>query len=328
MDAQCEVCYSIFPPIENPNRSGMLQVDDTHQLYWEESGNPEGLPVVYLHGGPGEGAPPSKRQFWDPDYYRIILFDQRGALRSTPLAEVKNNTTQHLIDDIETLREMLGIDKWLVCGGSWGTTLALAYGEAHPERCLGFVLRGIFLGTTDEINWFVYGMRLFFPKAHEDFVKWLPEEEQGDLLEAYCKRVISEDKDVRKEAARYWVKYSGSCALLRHDPEGVEEQAADDTTMMGMGILDPYYFKHSMFLEDDQLLRNIDRINHLPCAIVQGGHDMIATPHAAYRLHKSWPGSVLNMVPDAGHSPIEPGTLSGLIQAFEVFKKTGDFHQP
>jgi proline iminopeptidase len=325
MDAKCELSFSLFPPIEEPNRSGMLQVDDIHQIYWEESGNPEGVPVVYLHGGPGEGAPPAKRQFWDPDYYRIILFDQRGALRSTPLAETRNNTTQHLIDDIEKLREMLGIDKWMVTGGSWGSTLALAYGEAHPERCLGFILRGIFLGTSEEIDWFVYGMRLFFPRAHEDFADWIPEEERNDLLEAYVKRVTSDDKDLRLDAARRWVKYSGSCALLRHDPEGVEEQAADDTVTLGMGVLDPCYFKNGMYLEDDQLIRNIGHINHLPCAIIQGGHDMIATPHAAYRLHKAWPGSVLNMVPDAGHSPTEPGLISGLIQVTEQFKRKGQF---
>ena len=320
MEAPCKKTYSLFPPIKEPNRSGRLKVDDLHSLYWEECGNPDGIPVVYLHGGPGEGADPSKRRFWDPDSYRIILFDQRGSLRSTPLAELRNNTTQHLISDIESLREHLNVDRWLIAGGSWGTTLALAYGEAHPERCLGFLLRGVFLGTTDEINWFVYGMRRFFPKAFEDFSSWIPESERDDLLAAYARRAASEDPDLRLEACRRWVKYSGSCSSLAHDPEAVEEMAKDETMVLGMGRLDTCYFKNNMFLEDNQILRDIGSINHLPCAIIQGGHDMIATPNSAYELHKAWPQSVLKIVPDAGHSPMENGTLSLLIEATEAFK--------
>ena len=325
MDAPKRIQYSSFPPIEEPARSGMLQVDARHTLYWEESGNRDGIPAVYVHGGPGEGAPPSKRQFWDPEAYRIVLFDQRGALRSTPLAELEDNTTQHLIEDMERLRERLGIERWLVTGGSWGTTLALAYGQAHPERCLGFILRGVFLGTPDEIHWFMYGMRRFFPRAYEDFAEWIPGDERDDLLEAYFTRLTQDDADLRLDAARRWVKYSGSCSLLRHDPEGVKGQAEDEQTVLGMGRLDAWYFKHLCFLEEDQLIRDIGRIAHLPCVIIQGGHDMIATPNSAYRLHKAWPGSVLNMVPDAGHSPMEPGTLSGLIEATEAFKRTGQF---
>ena len=325
MQAPCEVTYKLFPAIEDPRRSGKLNVDDIHTLYWEESGNPGGVPVVYLHGGPGEGAPPGKRQFWDPDHYRIVLFDQRGALRSTPLGELRNNTTQALVEDLEKLRAHLNIQSWLVTGGSWGTTLALAYGVAHPQRCLGFILRGVFLGTEDEINWFIHGMRRFFPRAHEDFVNFIPEEERQDLLQAYLDRMTGDDEQSRGEAIRAWVRYSASCSLLRHDPDGVEEQAADQKTSIGMGRLDVWYFKNRLFLEEDQLINNIEAVKHLPCKIIQGGHDMIATPNSAFRLHKAWPDSVLKIVNDAGHAPSEPGIVSALIEATEQFKEMGKF---
>lgn len=326
MDAPCQVTYSLFDPVESPLRSGKLAVDDLHELYWEESGNPEGIPVIYLHGGPGEGAPPSKRSFWDPESYRIILFDQRGALRSTPLAEIRNNTTQALVEDIEKLRDFLGVERWLITGGSWGTTLALAYGEAYPDRCLGFLLRGVFLGTPDEIDWFMNGMRRFYPHSHEDFVNFIPEDERSDLLSAYLSRLTDPDPDTHMEAARCWVRYSASCSLLRHDPDTVEEQASDDTIAIAMGRLDAWYFKNSLFLEEDQLIRDIGAISHLPCRIIQGGHDMIATPNSAYRLHKAWPGSVLTVIQDAGHAPTEPGLISALIEATEQFKKRGHFN--
>ncbi|MBC3269722.1 prolyl aminopeptidase [Pseudomonas sp. SWRI81] len=325
MQAPREVTYSLFPAIEEPRRSGTLEVDEIHTLYWEESGNPDGVPVVYLHGGPGEGAPPGKRQFWDPDHYRIVLFDQRGALRSTPLGELRNNTTQALVDDLEKLREHLNIENWLITGGSWGTTLALAYGEAHPQRCLGFILRGVFLGTEDEIDWFIHGMRRFFPRAHEDFVNFIPEEERQDLLQAYLERMTGDDEKLSGEAIRGWVRYSASCSLLRHDPDGVEDQAADEQTSTGLGRLDVWYFKNRLFLEEDQLINNLEAIKHLPCKIIQGGHDMIATPNSAFRLHKAWPDSVLKIINDAGHSPSEPGIVSALIEATEQFKESGKF---
>jgi proline iminopeptidase len=326
VDVPRQTTYQLFPPIENARRSGMLEVDPLHTLYWEESGNPNGVPVIYLHGGPGEGAPPAKRQFWDPDFYRIVLFDQRGALRSTPLAELRDNNTQALVSDIERLRNHLGIARWLVTGGSWGTTLALAYGEAHPQRCLGFILRSVFLGTEDEINWYVHGMRRFFPRAHEDFVNFIPENERTDLLQAYLDRMTGDDEKTKIEAIRCWVRYSASCSLLRHDPQTVEAQASDDQTAVGMGRLDAWYFKNRLVLEEDQLIQNLEKIGHLPCKIIQGSHDMIATPNSAYRLHKAWPGSVLTMVEDAGHAPSEAGTTSALIEATEQFKASGNFH--
>jgi proline iminopeptidase len=322
MDASPD--FALFPPIE-PRRTGMLQVDGLHTIYWEESGNPDGIPVVYVHGGPGGGSSPEKRQWFDPDAYRIILFDQRGAYRSTPLAEVKANTTQLLIEDMERLRTMLGIEKWLLAGGSWGTTLSLAYGQACPDACLGFVLRGIFLGTQEEIDWFLHGMGQFFPKAHHDFVTWLPEQEQSDLLSAYEARLFGNDHDRRMEAARYWFKYTESCSLLKHDPELVEEAAKADPLVYGVGRLDAFYFRNQMFLEKDQLIADIDRIAHLPVMIVQGGHDVIAPPAAAYRVHRAWPGSVLHIVHDAGHSPSEPGIRKKVIQALEQFKREQRF---
>jgi proline iminopeptidase len=303
----------------------MLPVDDIHTLYWEESGNPEGIPVVYVHGGPGGGSSPEKRQWFDPDAYRIILFDQRAAWRSTPLADVRNNTTQHLVEDMEILRKMLGIKKWLVAGGSWGTTLSLAYGQAYPDSCLGFVLRGIFLGTQDEIDWFMQGMEKFFPRAHEDFASWIPEEERHDLLTAYEKRLFGEDQAMHMAAARRWFKYTESCSLLAHNPELVEEAVKDEPIVYGTGRLDAFYFRNQMFLDADQLVANIHRIAHLPVMIVQGGHDVIAPPHSAYRVHQAWPGSVLHIAADAGHSPSEPGIRSKVMQAIECFKRYREF---
>ena len=316
--------FSLFPPIE-ARRTGRLPVDELHTLYWEESGNPEGIPVVYVHGGPGGGASPEKRRWFDPDAYRIILFDQRAAYRSTPVGEVRGNTTRLLVDDMEVLRKMLGIDQWLVAGGSWGTTLSLAYGQAHPDACLGFVLRGIFLGTPQEIDWFLYGMRRFFPKAHADFSGWIPEQERNDILSAYEKRLFSDDTDTRMAAARMWFTYTESCSLLRHDPELVEEAAKNDPVVYGVGRLDAFYFRNHMFLEADQLVRNIGRIAHLPLMIVQGGHDVIAPPEAAYRVHRAWPGSVLHIAADAGHSPSEPGLRIKIMQAIEQFKRDRRF---
>jgi proline iminopeptidase len=318
MDAPSD--FSMFPPIE-ARRTGMFRIDDLHTMYWEESGNPDGIPAVYVHGGPGGGSSPDKRQWFDPDSYRIILFDQRGAFRSTPLAEVRGNTTQLLVEDMETLRKMLGIDKWLVTGGSWGTTLSLAYGQTYPDSCLGFLLRGIFLGTQREIDWFMKGMGLFFPKAQGDFANWIPEDERHDLLTAYEKRLFGEDEEMRMTAARMWFKYTEGCSLLAHDPELVEQAVKNDPVVYGTGRLDAFYFRNQMFFEDGQLIANIDRIAHLPVMIVQGGHDVIAPPLSAYLVHQAWPGSVLHIATDAGHSPSEPGIRVKVMQALEQFKR-------
>lgn len=316
--------FQLFPPIE-PYRTGMLPVDALHTLYWEESGNPDGLPVVYLHGGPGSGAAPQKRQWFNPAHYRIVLADQRGAFRSTPLGECRANTTQLLVQDLEALRRMLCIECWLVTGGSWGALLALAYGQAHPEACLGFVLRGILLGSLEEIDWYLHGMRLFYPRAHERFTAWIPEQERGDLIAAYEKRLFGDAPAVRMEVARRWCRYSADCALLRHDPQVVEKALEQHGAVYSTARLHVHYFRHRMFLEPGQLLDDMDRIAHLPAMLVQGGHDVIAPPQAAYRLHRAWPGSVLHVVPDAGHAPSEAGTRARLVQALEQFCQEGKF---
>ncbi|WP_019142929.1 prolyl aminopeptidase [Noviherbaspirillum massiliense] len=309
---------SLFPPIE-PYRSGRLAVDELHTLYWEECGNPDGQPVLFLHGGPGGGLSPKHRCYFDPAHYRIVLFDQRGAGRSTPLGEYRNNTTQLLIADIERIRHMLGIDRWLVFGGSWGSTLALAYGETHPERCFGFVLRGIFLCTQDEIDWFLHGMRWFYPEVHAEFVAPIPEAERGNLLQAYAKRLFSDDPAVYVPAARAWSRYEGSCAFLLSNPQAIEDFSSD-AVALGLGRLEAHYFLHRGFLEEEQLIRNIDRIRHLPAVIVQGRYDMVCPPRTAYRLHAAWPEARMRVIAAGGHSASEPGIAAALVGATEQFK--------
>ncbi|MEO7497377.1 MAG: prolyl aminopeptidase [Massilia sp.] len=311
---------SLFPPIM-PTRQGMLKVDEIHTLYWEEVGNPAGVPVLFLHGGPGAGLSPQHRRFFDPQHYRIILFDQRGAGKSTPLGEWRNNSTQLLIADIETLRVRFGVRQWLVFGGSWGSTLALAYGQAHPERCLGFVLRGIFLCTDAEIDWFLHGVQWFFPELYAEFIAPIPEAERGDLLQAYASRMLCDDPAVYWPAARAWSRFEGRRVFLL--PQ--EEEAASDTLDLGVGRLESYYMTERGFFESDQLLRELPRIAHLPAVIVQGRYDVICPPLAAWHLHQAWPGSVLRMVPDAGHGALETGIARALVGATEQFKRLGRF---
>jgi len=313
----------LFPAIE-PNRSGMLAVDDLHTLYWEECGNPDGVPVLFLHGGPGGGLSPKHRRFFDPAHYRIVLFDQRGAGKSTPLGEFRNNTTQLLIADIERIRDMLAIDQWLVFGGSWGSTLALAYGEAHAGRCLGFVLRGIFLCTPPEIDWFINGIKWFMPEAHAAFAAPIPEAERGDLLRAYAKRLFCGDPAIYLAAARTWGRYEGRCLYLRPDPQA-EEEFGSDTVSLGVGRLEAHYMLNNGFLEDDQLLRDVDRIRHLPAVIVQGRYDVLCPPRTAYRLHQAWPQAKLHVIADAGHGALEPGITAALVAATEQFKRQRRF---
>jgi proline iminopeptidase len=308
----------LFPPIE-PYRTGMLAVDELHTLYWEECGNPNGVPVLFLHGGPGGGLTVKHRRFFDPAYYRIVLFDQRGAGKSTPLGEYRNNTTQLLIADIERIREMLDIDQWLLFGGSWGSTLALAYGQAHPERCTGFVLRGIFLCTRAEIDWFLDGIKWFYPEVHAEFVEPIPQHERADLLRAYGARLFSANPAVYVPAARAWSRYEGSCLFLRADPQAVEDFSSEAVSL-GVGRLEAHYFLNDGFFTDDQLIRNVDRIRHLPAVIVQGRYDVVCPPLAAYRLHQAWPQAKLHMIADAGHAAVEPGIATALVAATEQFK--------
>jgi proline iminopeptidase len=316
--AEKKVRRKPYPEIE-PYRKGELAVGDGHVCYVEESGNREGIPVVFLHGGPGAGAVPAHRRFFDPAHYRIVIFDQRGAGRSAPLGETAHNTTPHLVADMEALREHLGVHRWLVFGGSGGSTLALAYGEAHPDRCLGFVLRGIFLCRRHEIDWFLYGMRRFFPHEWRAFAGHLPEAEQGDLLRGYHRLLMDPDPEVHMPAARAWSVYEGACSTLRPSPETVAA-FADDRTALGLARIEAHYFINGIFLPEGALLGNVARLHGLPAIIVQGRYDVVCPIATADELVRAWPGIDTVIVPDAGHSAMEPAIRAALVAATETFK--------
>lgn len=313
-----DVRTELYPAID-PHASGMLPLDGRHTMYWEQSGNPRGLPVLFLHGGPGAGASPTHRRFFDPSFYRIVVFDQRGAGRSSPLGETIDNTTPHLIQDIETLRRHLEIDRWLVFGGSWGSTLALAYGETHPDRVLGFILRGIFLSRPEEIDWFLYGMRTVFPEAWRDFSGFIPEAERGDLLTAYHQRLMNPDPRVHLPAARCWSRYEGACSTLLPNVE-TTTSFGEDRIAVGLARLEAQYFVNKIFLPDNALLANIGRIRKHWCTIVQGRYDMVCPPMTADALARAWPEARYIVVPDAGHSALEPGVRAQLVAACERFR--------
>jgi proline iminopeptidase len=305
----------LFPEIE-PESNGRLAVDYRHALYWESCGNPYGVPAVFLHGGPGGGCLPLHRRFFDPEFWRIVLFDQRGAGRSSPYAELADNTTWHLVSDMERLRAHLGIQRWLLFGGSWGSTLALAYAQAYPERCLGLVLRGVFLARPAEIEWFMEGMRVFFPEAWRAFAEFLPEQDRADLLGSYYRRLTDPDPAVHLPAATAWDRYEGACVTLL--PEAAPLRA-DDNPLASLAIarIEAHYFVHRAFLGDNELLQQVDRVRHLPCSVVQGRYDVICPPVTADELARAWPGSEYIVVPDAGHSIREPGITRELVAAVE-----------
>ena len=309
----------LFPDLE-PHASGRLSVDARHTLYWEECGNPEGVPIVFLHGGPGGGCLPHHRRFFDPSYWRIVLVDQRGAGRSTPTAEIGDNTTWHLVADLERLRSHRGIDRWALFGGSWGSTLALAYAESFPERTTGMVLRGIFLASAEEIDWFMHGMRKLFPEAWERFASFLPAEERNDLLANYHKRLVDPDPSVHGPAATAWDAYESDCSTLL--PRGDGPPAFEsDAIALAIARIEAHYFVHSGFLADGELLGNIHRIEHLPCTIVQGRYDVVCPPVTALALSRAWPAAELVVVPDAGHSVREPGIARELVAAVERLRQ-------
>ena len=308
----------LYPAIE-PYASGMLPLDATHVMYWEQSGNPRGVPVLFLHGGPGAGASPTHRRFFDPAFYRIVVFDQRGSGRSTPLGELAANTTAHLVGDIERLRKLLEVDAWLVFGGSWGSTLALAYGEAHPERCLGFILRGIFLCRQNEIDWFLYGMRTVFPEAWRDFSEFVPAAERSDLLTAYYRRLIDPDPAVHMPAARVWSRYEGACSTLLPNVEATAN-FADDRVALGLARMEAHYFVNRIFMPENALLENVGRLRRHTATIVQGRYDMVCPIMTADDLAQAWPEARYIVVPDAGHSALEPGVRAALVAAAERYK--------
>jgi len=309
----------LFPPIE-PYRTGRLRLTARHTMYWEESGNPRGAPVLFLHGGPGAGATAVHRRFFDPAHWRIVIFDQRGGGRSTPLGETEENSPADLLHDIERLRRELGISDWLVFGGSWGSTLALHYAETHPERCAGLVLRGVFLCRAAEVEWFLYGMRIVFPEAWRAFSGFIPEAERGDLLSAYYRRLIDPDPRVHMPAARAWSVYEGACSTLLPNPDTVAA-FGEDRLALGLARIEAHYFRHYLFVGEDDLIARIGRIRHLPGTIVQGRYDMVCPVRSADELARAWPEAQLVIVPDAGHSAMEPGIREQLVLATERMKR-------
>lgn len=312
----------LYPPIE-PYHTGTLPVSGQHTLYYEQVGNPQGKPVVFLHGGPGGGIEPIYRQYFDPKQWRVVLFDQRGCGRSTPHAELRDNTTWDLVSDIEALRQQLGIEQWVVFGGSWGSTLALAYSQTHPQSCQGLILRGIFLLRQKELRWFYQeGASYLFPDAWEEYLKPIPLDERHDLIAAYYKRLTSDDLDTRLMAARAWSIWEASTSKLLPDP-ALQQRFGEAEFASAFARIECHYFIHRGFFEtDDQLLRNSHRIRHLPTVIVQGRYDVVCPMVSAWELHQALPNAELIVVPDAGHSMTEPGIRSALIEATDRFAQS------
>jgi proline iminopeptidase len=311
---------SLYPAIE-PFETGMLKVSEIHTIYYERCGNPDGVPVVFLHGGPGGGLVPLYRQYFDPNFYHIILFDQRGSGQSTPHADLRENTTWDLIADIETLREKFNIEKWFVFGGSWGSTLALAYAETHPNRCKGLALRGIFLTRPQELKWFYqYGASEIFPDFWERYRDEIPVEERGDFMTAYHKRLTSDDEKTRLSAARAWSVWEGSTSKLFPDNDLMNHWEGEHEALSLARIESHYFMNNSFFDSENYLLENVDKIRHIPTAIVQGRYDVVCPMTSAWDLHKAFPESELIIVADAGHSVSEKGISAALVEVMEKFK--------
>ncbi len=304
----------LYPPIHENNHF-YLKVDDIHEIYVEECGNEDGVPVVFLHGGPGAGCELYHRQLFDPEKYRIILFDQRGCGRSHPYASLENNMTQDLIDDIEKIRKELAIDKWVVAGGSWGSTLALAYAQAHPQRVSGMIVRGIFLATDKEVRWFYQeGANLIYPDYWQDFIEPIPEDERGNLLKAYYQRLTGDNEIARMGAAKAWSLWEARTATLQPS-KSLLNHFGDPRTALSIARIETHYFMNNSFLGDNQLLNNVDKLDGIPGFIIQGRYDMICPMKQAWDLHNAWGSSELYLVQGAGHSAGEPGISSALVKA-------------
>lgn len=299
--------------------SGMLPLDDRHTMAWDQAGNPDGVPVVYVHGGPGAPTSPEVRRLFDPDHFRIVLFHQRGVGRSTPHAEIKDNTTWHLVADMERLREHLSIERWHVAGGSWGSTLSLAYAETHPERCISLMLRGIFLCRNEDIDWFLHGMGRFYPASERDFLAPIPEAERGDLLDAYHRRLLDPDPAVHQPAAHAWARYEGSCVTLLPNPDLVDD-FSDKAKALSLARLECHYFANKAWLEPNQLLRDSERLRDIPGAIVQGRYDVVCPPSGADALAQAWPEARYVVVSDAGHAVSEPGIARALVEVADDYR--------
>ncbi len=310
---------TLYPPIE-PYQEGKLKVSPLHTIHYEESGNPQGQPVIFLHGGPGGGITPMYRQYFAPQKWRIVIFDQRGCGQSTPYAELRENTTWDLVSDIEKLREHLQISRWFVFGGSWGSTLALAYSQTHPHHCLGLILRGIFMLRPQELHWFYQsGASYIYPDAWQEYLKPIPPEEQDDLLSAYYRRLTSQDKNTRLEAARAWSIWEGSTSKLLPSAQTIQRFGEEDFAEAFARIECHYFVNGGFFTTENQLLENVNLIRHLPGIIVQGRYDVVCPMITAWELHQAWPEAEFIVVPDAGHSVSEPGIRHALIKATDKF---------
>ncbi len=309
----------LFPPI-TPYSSGFLEVDDVHNLYWEQSGNPDGVPILLLHGGPGAGATPMHRRFFDPEHYRIIIFDQRGAGRSSPLGCLENNTTEHLMGDIEMLRERLNINDWHIFGGSWGSTLALYYAAKHKTRCISLILRGIFLLEQSEIDWFLYGIRSIYPEAWEQFSNFIDIDRRNDLLNAYYE-ILTDDSDPDKQmqAAIHWSLYEGACSSLIPNYETITTDEQKQNAL-ALARIEAHYFKNNVIPTEKSLLNEIEGLRSIPTTIIQGRYDIICPIKTANKLHQSWSEADYIIVPDAGHSALDAPLRSRLIEATQSTK--------
>jgi len=320
MDMPMQGRRTLYPEIQ-PYQTGMLDVGDGHNLYWELSGNPDGKPVVFLHGGPGGGSSPEHRRQFNPQKYKILVFDQRGCGKSKPYASLDHNTTWDLVEDIEKLRTQVSkVEKWQVFGGSWGSTLSLAYAEKYPERVTELVLRGIFLFEQFEIDWMYTagGASQIYPDKFEEFLALIPESERGDLVEAYGKRLTSDDKDEQLKAAKAWSKWEGDIVTLLPSPSTIEHFTAPEIAV-AVARIENHYMANRGWLEKGQLLRDATKLKGIPGVIVQGRHDTCTPPIAAWKLKQAWPEVELNIIPDGGHLFSEPGNLDALVRATDRF---------
>jgi proline iminopeptidase len=327
----CHLTYNLYPEIE-PYNTNWLKTDDLHEIYYEESGNPSGKPIIFLHGGPGSGCNPGQRRFFDPTHYRIILLDQRGCGRSRPQGSLTNNTTADLVNDLEALRYHLNIETWHVFGGSWGSTLALAYATQHPQQVISLTLRGIFLSRTSELNWFLGDIQHFYPEVWQTLLDYLPINEQDDVLTAFEKRIASDDLSISHPAAIAWNNYEGS--IMRLDPATAKAAASTKPTIkqtaatlktiqmadVARAQVQIHYVRNLCFIDGESILEATKKLSNIPTAIVQGRYDMVCPPQTSWLLSKAMPHAEYKIVQDAGHSAMEPGVISALVSATEKFK--------
>jgi len=306
-------------PIEKPREEGRIKVSEVHNLFYATYGNPKGIPVVILHGGPGAGCSDAMSRFFDLTRWNVVMFDQRGAMRSEPFACMDENSPQHSVADIEMLREHLGIDKWVIFGGSWGSTLAILYGQEHPKRCLGFILRGIFLAREQDYLHVIYGMGKVFPEAYESFLNYIPEEERHDLLSAYYKRIMDPNPEIHLAAARALMRFDTICSTHLPNLEALEKTLEDDRLIFSMTKAFLHYSIHRFFLEPNQILSHMHTMAHLPAVIIHGRWDAIDLPEMAYALHKNWANSTLWMITEGGHSANDPAIAKALATATDFF---------